>query len=408
MVARGATPAVLLALLVALVYVLLIYPRLATPTNAVLDPDGYGALGEGLWRTGRLVYYPDPEPTLNRGPLYPALIAIALAASGGRWPLSIQLVQVALFALTVLATFRLAADLAGGSGRAAALAAGLAALHPLLIWYTSRVWIETLATLTFTLIALTLVRLARRPDGARALIAGLLLGLGALIKGTFLVPLVAAPLLLWHRSRRGALLALVVALTLLLPWTARNWRLSGELVPVHALGGFNVQWGDRYALHYFESPLSYRALRATGWPEVDAIVAGRLPESAPAWRWQLTYDALALADSVGRYRARPQFLLQKIGLNAVMFWTLGETPLKSVLISMLQLPLLAAFLTAVLRRGAREPWGAEGIPPALVALYFGAHLPVFAFARLGVVLVPTMLACAAAWLVPPAPADEAR
>lgn len=408
MVERGATPVVLSALLLALVYVLLIYPRLATPTNAVLDPDGYGALGEGLWRTGRLVYYPDTEPTLNRGPLYPAMIALALAVSGGLWPQSIQLVQVALFVLTVLLTYRLTSALAGSPGPAATVAAGIAALHPLLIWYTSRVWIETLATLLFTAATLVLLRLARRPAGSLALIAGLLLGLGALAKATFLAPLVAAPALLWRRTRGGALVTFVVALLVVLPWTTRNWQLSGELVPVHALGGFNIQWGDRYALHYFEAPLSYRMLRAIGWPEVDAVVAGRLPETGPDWRWQLTYDALALEDSVARYRADPLFLARKIGLNAIMFWTLGETPVKSLMISALQLPLLAAFIVALRRRRARGPWGAEGIPPALVTLYFGAHLPIFAFARLGVVVVPTMLACAAAWLAPTAVVDEAR
>ena len=86
------------------------------------------------------------------------------------------------------------------------------------------------------------------------------------------------------------------------------------------------------------------------------------------------------------------FLLKKMVYNFLMFWTLGETKQKSAFISLLQLPVLALFLVYVIRILRRNRLKTvQGMHVSLVFLYFGFHLPVFAFARLSVVLVPVML-----------------
>ena len=61
-----------------------------------------------------------------------------------------------------------------------------------------------------------------------------------------------------------------------------------------------------------------------------------------------------LSRSIEHYRSDPPFLLKKLGANAVMFWTLGSTPLVSMATMLLQLPLLFLFVRTAVGRHAGE------------------------------------------------------
>ncbi len=91
-----------LALVLSLAFVLLVYPSITDPYDAVLDPDRYGPLGFGIWKNGTLAQYPDPEPSVLRGPVYPVFMAACLAVTNGVWPGSVQAGQSLLFAATLL------------------------------------------------------------------------------------------------------------------------------------------------------------------------------------------------------------------------------------------------------------------------------------------------------------------
>jgi 4-amino-4-deoxy-L-arabinose transferase-like glycosyltransferase len=83
-------------------------------------------------------------------------------------------------ALTVVAVFFTVGAI---SGLVAATAAGLLlALHPLHIWISSQALSDELLILLIALSLLTAIRLAERPTRARALILGILLGLGGATK----------------------------------------------------------------------------------------------------------------------------------------------------------------------------------------------------------------------------------
>jgi len=204
------------------------------------DPDNYLPLarsiaeGQGLARDGK--------PTAYRPPLYPIVLAPAIGLSGEHWRISVALLHLALGAgtagLVSLAAGRL------GMSKTRALAAGLiVAIDPVLAWQSRHVMTETLAAF---LIAAVLAELAS-PRRWSSLAAGGLLGLGALCRPSLLpgaglvaiVGMVARPGRRRDRVRRGAELALAVAIALA-PWVIRNHRLFGEPVWTTTHGGYTL------------------------------------------------------------------------------------------------------------------------------------------------------------------------
>ncbi len=393
----------LLALAVALVFALLLYPRIASSYNAVLDTDHYGAMGYGVWKNATLSYYPDPRPSVNRGPVYPVFIAGMLAATNGWWPQSVQVAQCFLFALTSLLVFRIAETL--WNRRVAVTSAFVCALHPFLIWYTSRIWIETLATCLFTTLVAAVLFYYKKPAFSRALVLALVLALCALCKGTFLPFLVIVPFLLAivrERAipKRGAFCVFVIAFLLLVPWSLRNLLLTHRFVPVHSLAGFNFQIGDSFIDDYRRAPWSYAALWRRAYGKVRAEIRAMDLADLPLAEQEATSDSLLLRKSLERYLDHPAFLLRKMVYNTLLYWSLGETRLKSLVISIMQVPLLLLFVASAIKvfrlQGIRS---IHAIPIFMVGCYFGLHLPIFAFARLSVVLVPVMVIYASAVVI---------
>lgn len=140
--------AALTALVIAAVFSFGIWPGISVPHHAVLDPDQHGNLAYGILKNHTFSYYPDPQPTVERGPAYPALIALVLVISNGWWPYSVQAAQCVMSALTCLMAYWVSRVL--WSRRAAAFVALTVAVHPVLVWYTSRIWVETTAAFLFT------------------------------------------------------------------------------------------------------------------------------------------------------------------------------------------------------------------------------------------------------------------
>ncbi|HVJ17756.1 MAG TPA: glycosyltransferase family 39 protein [Polyangiaceae bacterium] len=126
----------------------------------------------------------------------------------------------------------------------ARVAAGLCALHPGLIAYSALVMTEVLAA---TLLLGALLVALRFQHGWRGtLIAGALLGLGALVRP---VSLLAVPLLFllyegpWPRALQRTLGALGVALCMIAPWSLRNCARMDGCALVSTNGGWNLAIG---------------------------------------------------------------------------------------------------------------------------------------------------------------------
>jgi 4-amino-4-deoxy-L-arabinose transferase-like glycosyltransferase len=387
-------------LLTSLLFAFAVYPRIAASSGAVLDPDGYGALGWGLWKFGTFSYYPSDQPSVSRGPLYPFLIAALLRASGGWWPHIVQAAQCACFALTCLLASRIGRRL--WDPRAGLIAGMLCAVHPFLVWYTSRIWIETLAMLLFTGLVAAALAFHDRPSTGRAVLLGLVLGAACLCKGTFLPFLIVLPaLLLLVKPRpapaRPVLAAAAVAVLLILPWSVRNWNLTGQIIPVHGQMGFNFQTGDSFTDHFWESPWALTPLWSLSTAEATALARPVVEKGFDGWQAEVAVNSILMRASLERYAADPLFLVRKVLLQAWTFWTWSDTNVKSAVVSAMQLPLALLFLVSAagLARGGR--WRTiHAVPAVLVLLYYASHLPLLAAARYSAVLVPTMLACSAA------------
>jgi len=220
-------------------------------------------------------------PADLRAPGYPAFLAAVYTLFGHK-DVAVLLAQAALDLLTCLLVAALAAALAPEEARrrAAIAALWLAATCPFVANYAAVPLTEVLATLLTAVALLVLARATiaeeHDPDSVarpaflplRWLFAGLIVGLGTLVRPETPLVLIVAALVLavrWWRpadwlrlARVGALLAAGLLLPLL-PWAARNWgtlhrvqflaprysNLPGEVVP-HGFYAWTNTWLVRF------------------------------------------------------------------------------------------------------------------------------------------------------------------
>jgi 4-amino-4-deoxy-L-arabinose transferase-like glycosyltransferase len=199
-------------LAVRLIYTLALTPHLRGLGDAAFYHGLAQALGDGRG-------FVDPAfgtPTALHPPLFP--LVLALPSALGLDSYNAHRVVVCLIGTgTIVGVGLLARHVAGE--RAGLLAAGVAALSPVLISADSAVMSETLLGLLVVLCALCAYRLRERPTAARAVLLGALIGLAALTRGEALL---LVPLLLpWRRPKLAAALVAACVVTLA-PWTIRN------------------------------------------------------------------------------------------------------------------------------------------------------------------------------------------
>jgi 4-amino-4-deoxy-L-arabinose transferase-like glycosyltransferase len=385
----------MVGLVVSLIFSFFVYPKISSPYQATLDPDSHGPLGYGIWKLGSLSYYPDTQPTVGRGPLYPLFEAFCLMVSNGWWPKSVQFGQCILFAITCFLVFWISKTL--WSNKVAVLTSLICAFHLFVFWYTSRIFTETLAIFLFTLLIASILYLTLKPSNTRSIILGLVLGIIALCKQTFLpyilfIPSFLAIIKSKKIERRFIVYVFVTAVIVILPWTIRNWTLTKKIIPIHVRGGSNLFLGDLMVENYTKLPFSGTAL----FREANiarAYTIQTIPEHLERFEKEILLDSKLLKQSVDRYKRTPIFIFKKIIFNALMFWTLGQTNQRSTIISLMQIPLLILFILATIRIiKQKNTLTVQGGNILFVWLYFILHLPFVAFARYGVVLIPTMLA----------------
>jgi len=257
-------------------------------------------------------------PVDIRVPGYPAFLA-AIFAIAGNSQRAVMLAQVLVDLATCVLIALIAARLAPANSRARVAIAGLwlAGLCPFTANYTAAILTETLVTL-LTALALLLVLEAHAGEFAPVAVsssqmtispwflAGIIVGLGALVRPETPLLLVAAGLVLlarwwrpvdWAKLARTSVLMGVGLVLPLLPWAARNWRtlheaqflapgyanLPGEFVPL----GFNAwtrtwlwRYGDVYLISWKlgDEPISPESIPASAFdsPEERDRVADLL------------------------------------------------------------------------------------------------------------------------------------
>jgi hypothetical protein len=282
----------LLAALFLLAFVVRLYAAAGYAVEPTADAADYHRLAVGL-AAGRGYVSEDGLPTAWRPPGYPAFLACVYAAAGP----SVGAAAAAQAALGALTALLLAAFGGAVAGRREGLLAGLlAAVYPGFFWLPRLLLSENLALFLLPAALWAAAALAVEWRPWRALLLGLLLGVGTLVRGPNI--LFTAVLLLWlaaHFWRRGrewrrglAALALASAgfAAVLLPWAARNYLVFHKPVLVATQDGMGLYasfWPPRKngrpvwgALPGAEDPAVAEAGRAGD----EVAVSGRLRQVA--------------------------------------------------------------------------------------------------------------------------------
>jgi 4-amino-4-deoxy-L-arabinose transferase-like glycosyltransferase len=380
---------VLLGFLAGVLFSFLLFPSVSKTYEAVLDPDRYGLLGQNILAGNGLVFKPEDGPTVFRGPLYPAFIALSLFLTDGLYPGGVWLGQSLLHGLTALLVFLMALKL--WHRRVAVTAALLYALYPAVLWQVPRMWNETLlAFLAAGLVYLGLVYI-KKPSRLTAAGIGGVLALLTLTKAIFLPFLILFPLVLIldrpSRVIKDALLIVLTAAIFISPWTVRNWHLSGRFIPVHVGMGGNLKRGNLMAREFFRHPLSYQDLFQRTNPEMDRI---KRSVSGAQHEREIGVDRLMQASATQDIRRDPSLIVKKAIAAGAMFWFMGDTPTKTLVLVILRLPIILLFALAAfegLRAGRKE------IRPAvfLVVFFWILNMPFAPSARLSVPLLPILI-----------------
>jgi hypothetical protein len=179
-------------------------------------------------------------PTAWQAPGYPFELYFFESALGAH-PLTfllISLLQCILSSAMVFPVAWLACRWFGG--RAAALSAWIVAIMPLYAWYCTRIHqpSDVMAIYPWALAGWFHSMESRKPTAA--LVTGLITGLGALFSPTMLavfgiisgVLLVRALLGADWAAVRAVLIAGICTLLAITPWTVRNYRVFGRIIPI--------------------------------------------------------------------------------------------------------------------------------------------------------------------------------
>jgi len=191
--------------------------------------------------------FSDPSFPVYNPPLYPVFIAICLSLLGDD-QVSVKIVQAVVDSFTMVLIYFIMKEIFGVE--TALLSAGLLSLYPFSAYLAISVASEPLFTCFLSGFVLSIVYAVRSSKVSHYCVAGFLLGLATLTRGTTqFVPLMF-PIILILLGKRGrdpifCYTALCLSFVLvILPWTARNYVVLDDFIPVATGGGIVVLMGS--------------------------------------------------------------------------------------------------------------------------------------------------------------------
>jgi 4-amino-4-deoxy-L-arabinose transferase-like glycosyltransferase len=413
---RATRVTALVAALIAvkLAIVLLVIPSvgLVSDVNYNINklPDSYPLIARTLLDGHGYRVWPETAETMIRPPVNVFLLAGIFAVFGE----SLVAVQVLNVLLTV----------AGGAliflllrrrmdGVVPWSAAALYVLHPGILLAETRGGVEVPITFLMVAFVFTLdtAFASRRPRDF--LIAGLVLGITGLTKST---PVAIAPFLMVYAWLRGGEQRLALCRNVLIlwagvavclaPWVIRNYAISGEIVPSMTIKGAAAYQGLYLARKGLQGEEFYEALtRASEEQKEMAREMGlSFREGNMLPLFYTPQDEVLFDDHLYQlvqreYRAEPWLLVRNLLDNSWRFWLQGRAHGATVMNAIVTIPLLALTLAGVVvsfRRGL----GFE-LVVLFAVIYTLAHLPLIAFAKYHVPLIPLMAMFASVALARP-------
>ncbi len=397
---RWALAVFLFALAVGLVMVFGVFAAQRFVTDAS-DPYHFGAMGtslargEGFGANGILLK--------RRSPFYPMVIGGIYFAFGEHLVL-VQLLQCLLFAGTCLLTFDMGRRVF--NLRTGIVAAGICALHPLMLRYVPDLHLETLLTFLFTLTVWCTVRFYLEPTVARGVALGAAGATAALTKAVVVLypALFVAAWLVLRLLRRqsgrasGPSLAAICAIAvtmmaIILPWTVRNYYMTnGRFVLISV--GFN----DAFLRGYVFSQADYALLRKSPYVDAENEANAWFKSLAQAAGTEWERDDYETEQILGRevkvkLRREPGEFVRKSVVGIFTFWYEMTSLTNSLMVG--GFALLAIVCAAI---GAPRAWR-EGRPLwlfLLPALHLNLLLAVLlALGRYSAPVIPALLVASA-------------
>ena len=422
--ARGpARAAVILVAVVAvkLAIVLLVIPNLAIVSQGNYGinnlPDSYPQIANNLIQGNGYRVRPDTAETMIRPPVNVFLLAAIFSIFG----VSLAAVQVINVLLTVAGGLLLVKLLRRHTdGPVPWIAAAIYVLHPGIMLAETRGGVEVPITFLMVLFVFALDSAFESRRARDFFLAGVVLGVTGLTKST---PVIIAPFLFVYALFRGgeerfALCRNVVILWIglglvLTPWVARNYAISGEIIPSMTIKGAAAYQGLFLSQHGLRGEEFHQAL-ALASQEQKAMAADMGLEF---WRREMlpifyaTKDEVEFDDHLYRlvieeYQRAPLLFVENVAQNTWRFWLQGRTGASTVMNSIVTVPLLALTLVGV-ALGFRRRLGLE-LVVLFAVLYYLAHLPLVAFAKYHVPLIPFMAAFASVAISGPLASALAR
>jgi len=170
-------------------------------------------------------------PDAFRPPLYPAMLAVALAISDNLS--SAREAQIILSVATIVLAFFIVRPRFGCTS--ALITASVIAFNPTLIHYTHFLWTDTLTAFFLTALVFLVERFESSQRAAQAFIAGVVLGLAALSREALVYVLPGLLACIYFaqeapRQWKAPLVALAGAVIVIAPWTIRNSVSEREFV----------------------------------------------------------------------------------------------------------------------------------------------------------------------------------
>lgn len=392
------------------------------------DPDAYRVIAETLARTGVFgvpVGVEDARPTAFRPPLYPWLLSWLVDGTGHLSNFAVAILQLFLGGLTVGLTWDIARRLL--SKWPAIIAAGLVLIDPILLWQSTLVMTETIATALVVLVWWWwIVRIFRvgilppqtetsptRTQFFDAFVLGVLLVLCILCRPTFLVwaAMLTACLPLIGTGRLTGRLA-VMGITLIIvglgvgAWTQRNAAAVGHPVWGTTHGGYTLLLANNDSFYdYLESRPVEPPWRRHAWDPDDFFAKYQLlPRSGDEW----ADDQVTYAAAKRTIAHRPQMFWYSCWIRMTQLWqpfphaTEGRSTAAIVAVGLLQSGVYALILIAAFRHARQlhprhwRSWIAWWPAAAIVITLSGVHAVYWSNPRMRSPAVPVLAIAASA------------
>lgn len=385
----------------AFLFTFILYPLLENPFDFLVDGEGYHSLALNL-STGKGLFLdkgvdpllPDYErTTLLRPPLYPLLLSGIYSLFGVHLEI-VQLIHIILSTLTCLIVFIIAREIY--NKKVALVSSVIFAFNPLIFWHIPRLYNENLFIFILAFSMLYIVKLFQKLSFKTSMIAGALIGIASLCKGQmFILPFFLLPGLFYtFPEMRGKVLKCFFTLFFMMiviisPWTLRNYHITHKFVPVQCGLGVHFLRGNVSSKYNFglKNNSHAEAMRIAFEKERNYIE--RYSSKTNRKPNEMEVNELFNKLSIESVKNEPIEFIKKIFTGILAYWYLGGSQFKSVLIAIINLPML---LLACLGLFYSIKCKTNIIPLLLLILYFTLiHAVILAIARYSVPIMPYVI-----------------